>query len=815
MKYRVSIVFVLFVQCLGATEIGVKSLSGPAKDFPDNRLPSSMDTRVASNILLVDQRVVVPGQTGIRSTSHSSFNVIEGTGFSLVQVSSSYPDFGPSTFTGPNGAVYHFDGNSITCDFGVCDLEEADLRMEPFTDRPGGVIVFSVSGGEAVGGNWGLAIQDPLAVRSTVQMDSMISFDENVVEVVIDPIGCDDNVIICTDPCPPGEACIEPVFGLVEGTATRLSFFVSHGQQAENSDELALAMPIEIETLHTTVLDSATREPVYETAFDASRMPALKLNSDGFQQIKLPQLPAGQYAVRMDVVGMVEGLGRIERTAFYAFPILPKTYRFTGAANTDLVDNERIRINLELDSSLAQHNHVYAYAEIWSASSDRALAWVGGMTYPERVDDNSVSIALMFDARWLALAAETGKEYVLRNIRIQDPDSFIPIDQLHEMPVRFRELPAAAYLSRSDVSMDDSLYYGRGDISIPVRSDDAAETSVRGNVASDGILLVHGWCSLPAWRSADFNDGPTRVFSDPTTSRSHDAFAQRIRTQGNAMFSNSFSIVAHSQGGNASTHLRAFYNSRLDNSQAPRMIQTMGTPYGGSTLMDLYVASGPLGWLIGIVFTGGCEPQLNLTTLGSSLWRSSIPNHVRDDVYFYRTRHRRPSNVFQRLQFWRWNCKITSYVIPRSDDGVVSHTQGQFSSANNMGITDSECHTDGMKYADQKDNAGRNSILDREGRPPPPPQLDARCNVEAYWRPGGPTGQGYFEYWVNTTNTVLGSFPIANYVWTNGGTPGSPTSVSRYGPLFPGLPGQASSYIVQVRITDTGGNFDSATCAVP
>ncbi len=816
MKYKIAAALLLIpLLHLHAAEISVKSLSGAPEDFSDNRLPEPMETRVASNILLIDQRTVEArtGNNNTRSTTNSAFSVTEGTGFSLVQVTSSYPNFGPSSITGPNGAVYHFNGSVITCNSGPCDLDQADIQMEAFTDRPGGVMVFSISGGEAVPGSWGLSISDPLELRSTVQMDSMISYDENVVEIVIGPIECDDNSPICPDPCPPGEPCIEPMLGLTEGSAAKLSVFAS----TTNDNGKSKIQPIDINKLQLTVVSSDTRQTIHTESYDAARATSLPLNANGFSQLRLPALPSGKYSVRIDVEGEVEGIGSIERTAFYFLPIIEKKYQLAQAVQTQVVDNNRLKINLSLASFVNQHSHVYAYAEVWSATTNKPIAWIGGMTYPETDRNNAVSIPLMFDSRWLALAGETGHDYVLRNIRIQDPHTFIPIDQLAELSMTVSQLPPKAYLSRAEVIIDDSLYYGKRDISIPVQAL-APDPVNRGAIGPFGILLVHGWCSNPAWPAGDFfngNPGGTAVFSDPLTSRSHDAFAQRIRTQGDMFFTDSFSVVAHSQGGAAATHLRAFYNSGLDNSQAPRPIQTMGTPYGGSTLMDLYVASGPLGWLIGIIITGGCEPQFSLTTLGSVLWRSSIPNHIRDDVYFYRTRHRRPSNFIQRLQFWRWNCKITSYVIPRSDDGVVSHVQGRFSGANDMGITDRECHTDNMKYNDQKDNAARNLIMDFEGRPPPPPPLNARCFVDWIWHTGGPDGNGYFEYWVDASNSVAGAFPITSYTWINDGATGNPTSNDRFGPLFPGLPGQASSYVIQVRVTDTSGDSDTATCWVP
>lgn len=820
MRYLVSIIIFTFVFSAGAAEISVKSLSGPPEDFSSKRLPTSMETRVASNILLLDQHIVSAQQhnRNVRTTS-SSFSVNEGYGFSLMQVSSSYPDFGPSTITGPHGEVYVFDGVSIRCNSGLCDLDQAEVQMEAFTDRPGGIMIFSISGSEAVAGNWGVVIQDPVGLRTAIQMDSMIAYDENFIEVVIDPPECDENAIICPDicpigqicECPTGQICIEPNFALVEGQTPRLSVFVStnnkDGTQSEQLKTIAL------EKLNLTVVQADTRQIMHTESLTANRAAALPTNANGFTQIRLPELPAGQYSIRMDIAGEVEGLGFVERTAYYVLPIAEKKYEFTHATTTEVVDSDRLKINLELASFVNEHTHVYAYAEIWSKTGNKPIAWVGGMTYPE-LNNQTVSLPMMFDVRWLALANESGNQYVLRNIRIQDPETFAPIAQLAELPIDILQLPEKARLSANQVNVDESLYIGKGDISIPV-PEIAVTSTTRNPIGNTGILLVHGWCSGDnGWPVSNFDDGLTAVFSDVDTSRSHDAFARRIRDQGDDFFTNSFSVVAHSQGGAAATHLRAFYNSGLDSSLAPRRIQSIGTPYNGTALMDLYVVTGPLSWLIGYI--DGCEPQLNMTTVGSLLWRITIPNNVADDVFFYRTRHRRPSNFFQRLQFWRWHCGLPSFAIPGTDDGVVSTFGGSFARANDMGVTDGECHKRSRNgNTNQRRNLARNTIMDREGREPPPPPVIARCFVDAIWRNGGPNGLGYYEYWVDASNSVAGGFPIASYQFTNSGIVGIPSMSTRYGPLFPGLPGQATSYLVQVRVTDTAGRFANATCRVP
>ncbi|MEO1576644.1 MAG: hypothetical protein AAFU65_16985, partial [Pseudomonadota bacterium] len=405
----------------------------------------------------------------------------------------------------------------------------------------------------------------------------------------------------------------------------------------------------------------------------------------------------------------------------------------------------------------------------------------------------------------------------LHNVRLQDPDTFVPIAQRFSVDLGRVTLPAVARAERSTISVNDEMLFGKADrtIDLPV----SRVTGVS-RMNAQGIMLVRGWCANSTWPINNFQAlGVTRHYTDGQNSRSHDSMARRLRDQGNANYTTAFTAIGHSQGGAAATHLLTYYSSRLDNTTAPRPVQSLGTPYKGSTLMDLYVGvGGPWGFVLSEIF-GFCGPQLNLTTVGSALWLTGIPNSVRSDVHYYRTRHRRPSNFWQRLQFWRWRCNLASFIIPRSDDGVVGYRQGELSGGNNRGIRDRQCHTGGMKYADQTDDVSRNAEMEREARPvapPPPAGPDARCTVSSQWIPGGPFGGGYTTYYVDAGGSIPGANPISQYQWRlNGASPGPFTTTSRFGPLSPGLPGQASYYLVHVTVRDTAGRTDFAVCAVP
>jgi len=779
-------------------DLGVKSLSGPPVEFEFYHLPVAAELSVPSNFLLIDQQPTARGSKAVE-TPGSSFSTFAGVGFSLIQVTTGYPEFGAAILTSPRGVRYEFRGGAITCNSRPCQDDQANLVSEAFRRQaPAGVAIFSISGAEVAGGSWTLTLQGP---ERSATVESMIHFEDAKVEVGIEPEPCRGGV---------SDAVCGAAYHLTAGAEPMLRLSMTSADAQGRRIEQRL-QPTSIRWA-ISATDSTTR--LHQQQFDSRQAASLPRSASGHTLLPLPSLPAGNYTVRIDVVGTVGNRGQIERTAFYPLPIIVQSYQLAGTASAEVFDDERLQIHLDIASSTPDAGHVYAFAEVWSGDGETPLAWIGGMTHPALGDSQRPTLPLLLDARWLALASEHGNDLLLRNIRIQDPDTFIPIDQIAELTITASRLPRAAFQAAHEVSKDETLYIGQGYRSIPT-ADLGGAVDLRGS--STGILLVHGWCSNPVWPVSDFLNGRiggTGVFSDPSASRSHDAFARRIRDQGDARFSTAFSVVAHSQGGAAATHLRAFYSSGLDNITAPRRIQSMGTPYLGSTLMDLYFATGPIGWIVSEVF-GLCGQQFSLTTLGSVLWNVSLPGFVRDEVSFYRTRHTRPSNFWQRLQFWRWRCNLASFIIPSADDGVVADFQGSFWGGNNLGITDGECHTGGMHHPSQTRNGGRNDTMDRLGRPQPAGPT-ANCFVQSTWQPGGPTGNGYFEYYVNASNSVGGSgSSIASYTWINGALPGPPTSNPVYGPLTPGLPGHPSSYTVYVIVTDTSGATAATSCQVP
>ena len=408
----------------GAAKVGVKSLSGPPEEFAAHRLPSAAETAVSSNILLVDRgKRVVTGLS--KDTAYSSFDTSPGVGFSLVQATNQYPYFSPATISAPDGRQFYFDGSTIACTYGPCGEDQASLTLEAFTTTPGGTAIFSISGGEVKGGTWQLALQDPApaSFKSTepLQVESLISFDDNVVEVQVDP-----------EPCPEGEICpVEAIssnrrnasFDLVDGAAPVLR--VSFANKATKSK--GLRAEINVTALTVTVTDTRTQKTFHQKQLNPSPFEGLSVDKNGSNLVRLPALSVGEYSVRLDIKGNVKGVGPIQRTAFYFLPIIAPRYEVTGEVQAEVIDRQRLKLVLGVESLTEENKHVYAYAEVWSRDGRKPIAWIGGMTQPEQDRSGGLGLPILLDTRWLALAEESGPEYLLRNIRIQDPDTFIRV----------------------------------------------------------------------------------------------------------------------------------------------------------------------------------------------------------------------------------------------------------------------------------------------------------------------------------------------------------------------------------------------------
>lgn len=388
---------------------------------------------------------------------------------------------------------------------------------------------------------------------------------------------------------------------------------------------------------------------------------------------------SGQYLAQVMVRGADRAGRSVLRSAEHVLPVVDASLQLLAtkaAAATSAGDRLSIDIPVVADK---RGQHYRAYAEVWgsdAAGKAVPVAWVGGMVTPA-----NDKLSLGFDKRWVQRAGAVAP-FELRNLRIEDPDHFVTLADAKRLTL---SLPAIRDKARGDkIEIDDRMRMG---------PPPAASSSAKG--VGTRLLLVHGYCSGGVWPTSHFSNAST--FLDANQNRSHDQFAQRIKTFGNTW--NSYGIVAHSQGGAAALHLFNYYWSGLDNATGARLIQSVGTPYKGTNLAGMLAAMGS--W-----FGVGCGTNDNLSYSGAATWLAGIPTASRAKVNYYTT-------AFHTTNWWTNDyCNFaTDVVLSDPEDGTTEQVNGQLSGATNRGHTIGQCHTAGMRDPAQSNDATRNATM--------------------------------------------------------------------------------------------------------
>jgi hypothetical protein len=388
---------------------------------------------------------------------------------------------------------------------------------------------------------------------------------------------------------------------------------------------------------------------------------------------------SGTWLAQVLVEAKDRGGQSLLRSAEHVIPIVDASLSLAGEkARGGALSGSRLAIEVPVTAD-KRGQHYRTYAEVWgrdAAGNDVPVAWVGGMVTPDQG-----KLALGFDARWVQRAGAKAP-FELRNLRIEDPDHFVTLAEAKRLALT---LPAIRGKARGEtIAIDATMRMG--------------PRPAPGNIAKGvgtRLLLVHGYCSGGVWPTGHFSNAST--FLDVNQNRSHDQFAQRIKTFGNTW--NSYGIVAHSQGGAAALHLYNYYWSGLDNATGARLIQSVGTPYKGTNLAGILATLGS--W-----FGVGCGTNDNLSYSGATAWLAGIPNSSRAKVNYYTTAFRTTN--------WCTNdyCNFaTDLVLSDPEDGTTEQANGQLGGATNRGHTSGQCHTSGMRDPAQYNDAGRNGTM--------------------------------------------------------------------------------------------------------
>ncbi len=396
--------------------------------------------------------------------------------------------------------------------------------------------------------------------------------------------------------------------------------------------------------------------------------------------------------------GGATGGAAFVRSVQHAFVIEEPAVRLGGWANAAPLDDQRLDIEIALQP-LTALRRLHLSAEVWGPDAQGTavpVAWLSTIGLPEETW-GTTSLHLHLDGRWLARAGTRGP-LELRRVRVQDPDSHVPFDELAALSLPSNALPANALPAsglQAAGAITPAMLLGAplpGAPAVTIGASPGLLTDFTSSVLLDftwqrALMLSHGYCSNGSiWPAADFSS-PKLEFLDPNANRSNDAFAQLLAAAGAGK--DSFGFVGHSQGGLAALHLLTYYNSGLDYAIGPRRIQSLASPYQGTPLASLGFFA--------------CGVNNDMTTSGAPMWLAGIPSWARGEVFYWTTQNSGSACSF-----------FTNLVLGSPNDGTVERARCQLPGAHSMGHVAGWCHTTGMSNPASYTDHVRNQEMNAE-----------------------------------------------------------------------------------------------------
>jgi len=425
--------------------------------------------------------------------------------------------------------------------------------------------------------------------------------------------------------------------------------------------------------------------------------------NDGIYTASIPTTASGNYVFQPILEGVLNHQP-FARSVSHLVGVSDSTVRLGSSATYRYSkDKSIIYFDIAVSGSSSSSEPLLAYAQVWGQSATKSsesvpIAWVESI-----VDVNSNTITLQLNHNWVVLAKAV-PFFTLKTITLQDKEINTIISTSASIIVKQSE-------EASEVLDTDYLYK----VVAPTVTSEITEAMKYGPrpaqytyanssiaaVANSGLVLVHGYCSGEVWDINQFTNA--YLFTDYKASRSQDQFALLIKKFAEETSKlNSYGVVAHSQGGLASVHLKAYYWSGLDNAKGNRVIQSVGSPYRGCSLAGNLA---DFGGLFGI----GCSSNNDLAPNGAQVWLSKTPKDAQEKVFYYTTQ-------YDDSWFLAPACVTASGMVLYSpNDGTCEIKYSTLDKAGtNMGTTKKFCHTDGMNYPPQTKDANRNAIMNKE-----------------------------------------------------------------------------------------------------
>eukprot|EP01127_Copromyxa_protea_P000001 TRINITY_DN0_c0_g1_i1.p1 TRINITY_DN0_c0_g1~~TRINITY_DN0_c0_g1_i1.p1 ORF type:complete len:673 (-),score=149.02 TRINITY_DN0_c0_g1_i1:52-2070(-) len=366
----------------------------------------------------------------------------------------------------------------------------------------------------------------------------------------------------------------------------------------------------------------------------------------------------------------------------------------SGKGRATILDDKRTALHFGVlnDEKVPRDYQLRAYAEVYGKDSNgqlKAACWIGGLV----TLDKNHEFKLVLDNRWFQ-AEGLSLPITVRNLYISDVKTSFPLAQITKDIVVDAQRSLASYFKPdSQLSLTPEVMKEMRNGLKPL-----SRTNTTAQASDISLVLLPGYCAnINPWgRNTDhFTNG---FFPVQYGNYANDEYAKLIIGQIEAKGITRFGIIAHSQGGMISTHIHNYYWTGLEDAQGERLIQTMGTPFQGTS------ASGSMANLAK-VFGVACGSNSDLSRDGATNWLSGISMETRQDVYSY-------SSTYSSGSYLGDYCSLPmNLILQWPNDGVTEADFAPLPGGNFLGNTEEECHTTEMAYAPQFDNETRNKLM--------------------------------------------------------------------------------------------------------
>ena len=428
-------------------------------------------------------------------------------------------------------------------------------------------------------------------------------------------------------------------------------------------------------------------EEINMDRFQLSRAGRNELQLTG---VFLPPI-GGVYKIQVNVSGETQSGIKFARTQWHLVGVSSNILSYKEF-NTFTLDNEYFRVELHLTWNKGMDSTYRIFSEVWAIVNGDLIpiCWIVHLTDIEQNSTGSYFLPVYIHSKWILQYSIPPDTLFLRNVSIEDVNIFTTILEIKIMKV---DLTTPSFDSNSA----SILYRTRNSCKQKAKKSDSINYATK----QPNLVLVHGYCAQETpFTLENFTD--FIVFEDWDQSLSNDQFARHIIDFTKERNLSAFSIVAHSQGGLASVHLYAYYETGLDSysvsgSGSDRKIQTVGSPYLGTPLAGLLA---DIGYFFGIK----CGSNLELTYEGAQAWLSKVPLEVQYDVHFYRTLYGK------RKKYCNFG---TNVVLKGPNDGLVEVGKARLPFGRGEGISPGECHSVNMQWPSQCKNPRRNAEMNK------------------------------------------------------------------------------------------------------